>query len=185
MKLPIALALAGLLLAGCANEAPETAERQEIVTRTATVQSVDLKSREIVMRTDDDRVVNVTAGPEVRNLEQLAPGDRVWVDYQESVAVRMADPNDPGTAVGVVVTEQAAEGDTPGGGVGKVVSMVVEFVSYDPKTSTVVFFGPDGLARSTKVKPEMQAFAAARKPGDRVEVTIGTGIAVTVQKRQG
>lgn len=185
MKTTIALVLAGVLLAGCANKPPETAEREEIVTRTAIVQSVDLENREIVMRTDDDRVVYLVAGPEVRNLEQLAPGDRIWVDYRRSVAVRMADPNDPGRAVGVVVTEQAAEGDTPGGGVGKVVSMVVEFVSYDPKTSTVVFFGPDGLARSTRVRPEMRAFAATRKPGDRIEVTINTAVAVMVQKRQG
>jgi len=180
-------ALAVSLLAGCTGygKGPETAEREDIITRTAVVKSVDMKTREVVMRTDDDRIVSVVAGPEVRNLAQLDPGDRIWVDYHEAVAVRMADPADPGDAVGVVVTDRAAEGDAPGAAAGAIISLVVELISYDPDTSIATFSTPDGVVKSVKVKPEMRAFAAARKPGDRIEVTMSTAVAVTIQEKSG
>ena len=89
---------AALLLMGCAEtRASRTASEETLVTATATVESVDQATRQVVLRDDaDGTTFAVTAGPEVRNLPQLAAGDRVQLDYYQSLAVAMADPADTG-----------------------------------------------------------------------------------------
>ena len=57
----------------------------------------------------------VTAGPEVRNLDQVAAGDQVNVDFYRAVTASMADPADTGEPVTAVVAGRAPEGALPGG----------------------------------------------------------------------
>jgi hypothetical protein len=56
------------------------------------VESVDTSTRQVLLRTPDGARTTVVAGPEVRNLPQLKPGDRVTITYQEAIAVQMAQP---------------------------------------------------------------------------------------------
>ena len=59
-------------------------------------------------------------------------------------------------------------------------SFVVEFVSYDTATGVATFTLPDGTTRSAPVRPPLRAFAEARKPGDRVVVTLVEGMAISI-----
>ena len=66
----------------------------------ATVVSVDMTTREVVLRTPDGRQTTVVAGPDVTNLGRVNPGDRLTVTFNDAIAVRMATPGSPpvGTA---------------------------------------------------------------------------------------
>lgn len=180
------LVLAAALTAACTSgtPAPESAARQETITRTARVQTVDQETRQVLLRMDNDEMLSLVAGPEVRNLPQLEPGDVVVFQFYESVAVRMAD-SASGEPTGAVVAERAPEGAKPGGGVGASVNMVVEFLSYDPAAHVATFRTPDGTVAAADVRPEMRAFAAARKPGDRIDLTITQAVAVSIEERAG
>jgi len=186
MKAISAVAL-GFLLAACAakDPGPQSASREMTVTRTARVQTVDLETRQVLLRMDNDDMLSLVAGPEVRNLPQLEPGDVVLFEYFEAVAVKMADPGAAGEATGAVVAERAVEGAKPGAGVGASVNMVVEFVSYDPATHVASYMTPEGTLETTTVKPEMRDFAAARKPGDRIDLTVTRAVAVSIEERAG
>lgn len=186
----LALATAAVLVAGCAGSHDEpvspvtvASQRESTVTTTATVQKVDQQTREVTLRGANGREVTVVAGPEVRNLPQLAAGDVVQLTYRESVAARMVQAGE-GTPTGAaVLTTRAPEGSRPAGAVGAAMSTVVTFNSYDPATGIVTFTTADGREERLVVDPAMRGFAAARRPGERVAIDITSAIAVSMVER--
>jgi hypothetical protein len=180
MKQP-GLALAALALAGCAATAPETATRENTLVLDAIVQTVDLETRQVLLIDQTGQPLDFVAGPEVRNLPQLDPGDRVRIEYFEAVAARMAEPGDLDEPIAVGAMGRAEEGAKPGGFVASSEEMIVEFVSYDPATEIVTILPPSGEPLSLPLRSaEMRAFAANRSSGDRVHVTITESVAVAI-----
>jgi hypothetical protein len=173
-----------LSIAACATEPapPQSAERETLITSRAVVESVNTQSRQVLLRGQDGRMLSIVAGPEVRNLDQLAAGDVVRIDYFESVSVRMADPSDTSPPEGAVVAERAPEGGRPGAAAGASVRMIVEFISYNPQTAVATFRGPDGSVRTAQVNPELQDFAAGLQSGDRVDLTMTEAVAVSIEE---
>ena len=76
--------------------------------------AVDQTTRQVTL-TDNagGGTFTVIAGPEVRNLPQLAAGDQVNVDYYQATTLSMADPADAGEPVTGVVAGRAPEGASP------------------------------------------------------------------------
>ncbi len=182
MNLKIALAACTLLFAaGCDTFSKDTtfAERSETVSLSGTVESVDEVNRLFKVR-DGRTAVVFRAGPQVQNLAQLSVGDKITLDYYESIAVGIADPSDPGTAIGEVFVGTAMPGEKPGGGAVGIASAVVEFVSYDAATERATLKLNDGTVETVAVAPEMRAFAAARTAGDRIVVAVDRAVAVSV-----
>lgn len=177
-------AAAGLALAGCTehheNRPVQSAQRETVLETTATVLAVDQKTREVKLRSASGEELSVVAGPEVRNLPQLAAGDVVRLTYYEAVAARMAEPGAGGPAAATVVAARAPEGSKPAGMVGATVDMVVEFLSYDPASGVVTFKNPQGFTDQATISPAMRDFAAARRTGDRVAVQITSAVAVSI-----
>jgi hypothetical protein len=179
----LALATFWLLATGCAQEqhsALQTAQRESTVETVAVVETVDQKTREVRLRAANGELVDLVAGPEIRNLPQLAVGDRVRVTYYESVAARMAEPGAGGPTTAAAVAGRAPQGQKPAGLLGATVNMVVTMVSYDPASAVATFTTPEGTTESVVVHPAMRAFAAARKPGDRVDVQLTSAVAVSI-----
>ena len=87
---PVArLALTGLLAGMLAM--PLTASARvlgaALTTTTGKVTAVDPATRTITLQGNNGNVVDVQAGPDVRNFKQIKPGDTLTLDYYESVAV--------------------------------------------------------------------------------------------------
>jgi hypothetical protein len=155
------------------------AEREETRTLDAVVQSVDLDTRQVLLVDTAGEPVSLTAGPEIRNLPQLEPGDRVMMEFYEAVAARMAEPGDLDEAIAVGAMGRNPDGSKPGGFIAVSEEMIVEFVSYDAPNATVVIIDSNGQRLSLPVQEELREFAAARKPGDRVHVTITESVSLT------
>lgn len=183
--------LVGLLLTlGCTDQeappaAPQSAQRELMLDTRAVVEKVDQNTREVRLRTTDGKELTVLAGPEVRNLAQVAAGDTVRLTYYESVVARMAEPGAGGPATTSVVTSRAPEGSKPAGLYGATTDMVVEFLAYDPVTGIVTFKTPDGVTQKLVVNPSMRAFAAARRPGDRVALQVTNALAASIIETAG
>ena len=189
MSMRMIVPLAGLLATLAAprklrrrrpSASPQSAQREAVMAATAVVESVDPTSRVVRVRTNDGREITVIAGPEVRNLAQVSAGDTVRLNYYESVAVRMAEPGAGGPTSASVVSSRAPVGATPAGVVGNMVDMVVEFIAYDPATAIATFKTPEGVTQSILVNPAMRAFAAARRPGERVAIQVRTAVAAAI-----
>jgi Cu/Ag efflux protein CusF len=173
----LAATIFGLTLSACA--APETASREETVSLTGVVRGVDTGSRRLTVE-GPDRTVVYRVSDEVRNFDQIEVGDRVSLNYYESVAVAMADPDDPGDALTDTFGARSAEGARPGAVGAAVTTFVVELVAYDAPTGIATIRTPQGEVRSVRVARELRRFAAARDPGDRILVLVEEAVAVGV-----
>ncbi|MDG4595308.1 MAG: hypothetical protein P9F75_06385, partial [Candidatus Contendobacter sp.] len=109
IRMLIAMSAVGLLLTtGCAtapDKSPAKEEKaaaasqqaptpdlsnRETITGTATVQAIDLQTREVTLKDQKDRVFTIKVSDEVRNLPQVKVGDRVVVTYQQDLAIYSA-----------------------------------------------------------------------------------------------
>ena len=183
--------LAALLVSmGCSQQetppaGPQSAQRELMLDTRAMVENVNQHTREVRLRTTDGKELTVLAGPEVRNLAQVSPGNTVRLTYYESVVARMAEPDADGPATTSVVTSRAPEGSKPAGLYGATTDMVVEFLAYDQVTGIVTFKTPDGATQNVVVNPAMRGFAAARQPGDRVAVQFTNAVAASIVETGG
>ena len=183
MRLIPAIGLAAaLLLSACSGTSPRQGGTQEQLSHaSATVESIDHATRDVRLRDNaDGTVFNVTAGPEVRNLEQVNAGDQVNVDFYQAITASMADPADTGEKATAVVAGRAPEGSAPGALAATSESLVVTLVNYDDSTGIATFRTPDGFTRSAAVPPNLRTFARSRGPGSRVLITMTKAVAVSV-----
>jgi hypothetical protein len=172
-------AAAALLLVGCAST--DTAEVTDAATVSATVAAVDPAARTIALVTDGGETIRLTATPEMRNFDQIEPGDVATLEIYGSVQVRVAGADAPAEPQTLAVLGRAPEGARPGAVAGMITTATLEFVAYDPATHEAALILPDGEPIVVPVQPEMRAFAAARTPGERIEVTFSDAVALLVE----
>jgi hypothetical protein len=147
----------------------------------AIVETVDQQKRMVLLRGPTGALLTVHAGPEVRNLAQVKPGDQVVVRYAEAVAARIVRPDDPAPE-STISAARAGPGERPGGMIVEHVRQRVTVEGVNPANSTVAFVGPDRVPRTVAVRqPAMQDFLRTLKTGDEVEVTFTEAVAVSVE----
>ena len=174
------------VLGACQSPAPppptHVARTRQLV---ATIETVDMTTRQVLLRTPDGARATVVAGPEVRNLPQLRSGDRVNVTYQEAIAVQMAQPGTAPPNSATLATERAPPGQLPAGVTTGVVTARVTVVSVAPDGTSVTFTGPSGVLHTAEVwDPQMQSFVQHLRPGDQVDAGYARELAVSVQPMQ-
>jgi hypothetical protein len=175
----IAAALAVLTTAACDTDVL-TADRETTVSSVGTVREIDAANRRFVVRSDG-RVLTLRATETVRNFDQLAVGDRIHVNYRESVAVSMAAPSDPGQTEAISIGMVAPQGARPGMAEAEAISVVMQFIAYDPRSRAATLRTGNGDILRFNVPREMRSFARARQPGDRIAITFERAAAITVE----
>jgi hypothetical protein len=147
----------------------------------ATVETVDQQTRTVLLRGPTGALLTVHAGPEVRNLPQVKPGDQVVVRYAEAVAARIVRPGDPAPE-STTTMARAASGERPAGLVVDHIRRRVTIEGVNPANNTVSFIGPDRVPRTVAVRePAMQDFLRTLKAGDEVEITFTEAVALSVE----
>lgn len=155
----------------------------ELTRLTATVETVDTTTREVLLRGEGGNLVIVRAGPEVRNLAHAQPGDRVVLDYQEAIAGEIVRPGDARPPVGgVAVAGRAEPGQRPAGMAGEAVRVRVRIDAVDAQVGVATFTGPRGATRMVAVhEPEMRDFVRGLRPGEEVDITYAEALAVRAE----
>src|SRR4051812_11559106 len=137
-------------MVGCAKDEKQAAAgpkpsrfMEQKQTMTATVEAVDPKTRMVTLRGNGGESATFRAGEKVRNLDQVKVGDRVAVDYYESLAIKVLPP---GEAVNDVRSgaDRAEPGEKPGGMVAQHTTVTAVVEQIDKKNSTVTLRGPKG-----------------------------------------
>jgi len=134
-----------------------------------------------VLADAEGNVQIVNAGPEVKNFDQIAVGDKVTTEFYESVAFQLAPPDaEPteGEAMGVMT---AAKGEKPGMVAIDVISEIVTVEAIDKANQKVKLKGPDGQVATVKVDPSIGDLTKI-KVGDKIRVTYTKALAISVQK---
>jgi len=184
---PVArLALTGILLGTLAMPFAASARvvGAALTTASGKVTAVDPATRTITLQGANGNSVDVVAGPEVRNFQQIKTGDTLTLDYYESVAV---DVRRAGSGAPEVVTETAATrsapGAKPGGAMGRQTTITAEIWHINKSANLVTLKGPQGGMRTIQVKdPALQARLQQLKEGDLVDFTITQAVAAAIHK---
>ena len=162
----------------------DSAKVSDEATEKATVVAVDKATRTVTLKNKEGKTFPVTCGPEVRNFDQIAPGNVVVVRYVRSLEVAMVKPGEAAAPPSAAVAAGRAEpGAKPGVAVAGQVTATVKIESVDPEKHVVVFTPPGGGLRVVAVqRPEGREFMKGLKPGDQVQITWTEAVAISVEK---
>ena len=165
-----------LQIAGAAQAAPGVTEsetnsatgqtRTQLVHATASVKAINRGLRSVVLKKDDGEEATIHVPDAVKGFDTLKVGDKVDVDYYESLAISMAP-----TGTKPSMTERKGSSVDMGGGItGREVKMSAEVVSVDPGANTITFKGPKGNMRTVYVADAaLQQKLPSMKPGQVVQ----------------
>ena len=159
--------------------APGMAAAAQTVSITATITAVDKKTRDITLKGPQGNEVTFTAGPDVKNFDNLKVGDQVKADYTEALTLELKK----GGGLVVQRTDKAAvagakPGELPAGAGGRQVTIVAEVVAVDAAKQTIALKGPQ---RTVELRiPNPEQFKKISK-GDQVEATFTQAVAIAVQ----
>lgn len=164
-------------------EAGQTYE--QLLTVTATVESIDVATREVTLKGPEGNLVTLTVGEKVQRLNEVKKGDRVIVEYYIGIAGELRPPTEEEKAQPYVVLDdeaKAPKGSAPAGAVLRTVRVVATVEGLDLPSQTVTLKGPKG--RYLTVRLEDPSKLSKAKLGDTVVVVAAEGLAISVEKVQ-
>ena len=166
-------------VSGAVATAPGAAGAVAFVNVQATVEAVDPATRTVSLKGPKGNVVDVVAGEEVRNFDQIKKGDKLTVKYAEALTLELRKD---GKAVGRTDTEalkRAAPGQKPGGVARRDVTIVADVVNVDAAAKKVSLKGPKGNVVDLNVQDPEQLKLI--KKGDKVEATYTQALAISME----
>jgi Cu/Ag efflux protein CusF len=145
----------------------------------ATVEAVDAAQRQITLKGPKGKVVPLTVGPDVRNLEQVKVGDRVAVRYLEALTLTLKkDGKALPSSTKASDAARAKEGERPGGVVAEQVTVTADVTAVDTKTGIVTLKGPKQVVDLHVADPEQLKLI---KVGDQIEAVYTQALALSVE----
>ncbi len=146
----------------------------------AQVVGLDKAARTVTLKGPKGNVVDVVAGDEVKNFDQITLGDFVVARYAQALTLELRKTKVK--AGEPTVTEAAARakpGERPAVAGAREVTAIADVIGVDPKKSTITLKGPRGNVVTLNVQNPDQ-FKVVRK-GDQVEVTYTEALALSVE----
>jgi hypothetical protein len=159
---------------------PGKAALVRVVKISAKVVGIETETRTLTLKGPKGKVVDIVAGEEVKNFDQITLGDMVVARYAEALTLELKKTS-TGTGDATVHEDatRAKPGDRPAVASGRQVTVLAEVVAVDPKARTISIKGPKGNVATLDVRNPDQ-FKVAKK-GDQVEVTYTEALALSVE----
>jgi Cu/Ag efflux protein CusF len=166
---------------------PPAQGEAQVTSMTTTVDKVDLKKREVTIKTADGSPVMIQVPENVQNLQNLKPGDKVQIDYYQSVALSLQKK--PGTLpmeARTFTAKPSTSGNMPGGTMAQEIDATANVKKVDMSKGTVTIEGPEGKMDTITVKdPQLKQELSKVKPGDAINVTYTEAMAISAMKKGG
>ena len=155
------------------------ASRSKTMHETVTVTSIDKSARSLTVKNEAGEPRTIQVPADVKSFDKLKKGDKIDIDYTESLAISMLPPGAKPSASEKSAMERTGEGK---GMVGKQTTVSAEVLEVDTANNKITFKGPKGNARVVTVEdPEMQAKLPSLKPGQVVQFTYTEAVALAIQ----
>jgi len=160
---------------------PGKAAAANTVEISASVEAIDKAKRTVTLKGPEGRSETITAGPEVKNFDQIKVGDMVVVRYIEALSLELKK----GAKQPVARTETAAAGSAkpgamPAAGGARQVTVVADVTAVDPAKQVVTLKGPE---RTVSIKVQNPDQFKLVKVGDQVEATYTEALAISVEPK--
>lgn len=176
------------LLIGCASSGGQPASEmtkgvvlRDGIVLTADVVGIDKTDRVLKLRGPNGRVVSLEVSHEARNFDQIEIGDKVRVEYHESVALYMGKHGQKPEASAGRVAARSAKGDKPAVAVVETIDVSAKIKAIDKANRSVTLELPDGSVSKTHVDSSIKAFDTL-KVGDVIHARMTEAIAISVEK---
>jgi len=162
-----------------AQTAPGKAGVAQTIKITATITAIDKATRDITLKGPQGNEVVVTAGPDVKNFDNMKVGDQVNAQYVEALTLELKK----GGGMTVARSDQggvleAKPGQMPGGVAGRQVTIVADVVDVNPAKQSITLRGPKRTVEV--VVPDPAQFKLVAK-GDQVEAKYTQALAIAVE----
>ena len=151
----------------------------KLVKVTAVVDAVDQKNRIVTLTGPEGNTFSVLVDERVKNLAQVKAGDKLVVEYFESLALDFQKGDGIRSATVFDDSARAKAGQKPGAAAMVSVSLVTNVWALNPGRGTVTVRGPYG--HFTEVRLKDPAMLTGVKVGDQMKVTMTQAVAVDVQ----
>jgi hypothetical protein len=190
-----------LLWAGCSKPGPDSATAsptteegaasEELLSKEkwlrvdvqASVESIDLATREITLKGPRGGLVTLTAPEEIERFDEIQVGDLVEAEYWTFIRVEFREPTDEEKSVPLLVLAKAGrtpEGLAPAGKVGAVVTAIVQIIDVDTDNKRTTIQGPSGNFVVLPVEDE--SVLKKLEAGDFVFMTYAEAVALSLRK---
>lgn len=145
----------------------------------AKVEAINKETREITLKGPEGNVVTVTAGPEVRNFDQIKAGDMVSARYIEALTLTLKkDGKDVVAATTDEAMERAEAGETPAGAAARRIEVTADVIGVNEMTQTITLRGPNRTVDLKLRDPEQFKLV---KVGDQVQATYTEAVAIALE----
>jgi hypothetical protein len=174
-----ALMLGGTLvvLAGTPAAAQTKVIPGEHRTSKATVETVDLESRTVMLRNDKGELKTVHAPAQATRLAEIHAGDIVTATYYDNIVLRVKAAAEPDVDTHEIALTPGT-GPQPAGTSGSQQTITALIDAIDLNEPSISFRGPRGWTYATKVQ-DKKALEQV-KVGDRVDITWTAATLVSV-----
>src|SRR5262249_23947968 len=147
----LTLALASSALADTPSSSASVIDAYAVArteTVTATVKSINVKTRHVTLSLPGGKKQTFAVDPEVKNLDKVKRGDQVVVTYKDALEVELSRPDPtqplPLPTEALAVDDRTAEGGKPEGAVAHTLTVTGTVESYDQESKLAVINVPDG-----------------------------------------
>jgi hypothetical protein len=146
----------------------------------AQVMAIDKATRTLTLKGPKGDVVDLVAGDEVRNFDQIKLGDFVVARYLQSLTLELQKTRvKAGEPIVREEAGRATPGERPAVAGARQVTAIADVTAVDPKKSTITLKGPRGNVVTLPVQNPDQ-FKVVKK-GDQVLVTYTEALALSVE----
>ncbi len=146
----------------------------------AQVMAIDKATRTLTLKGPKGDSVDIVAGDEVKNFDQIKLGDFVVARYAQALSLELKKTR---VAAGEPTVREevgkAKPGERPAVGGARQVTALADVTAVDPQKSTITLKGPRGNVVTLNVRNPDQ-FKVVKK-GDQVEVTYTEALALSVE----
>ena len=155
-------------------------EAVRVTTLDGKVTGIDSAAREVTLVSRYGEAFKVTAGPEVRNFNQIRIGDSLKISLKENLVVRMAKPGEKLHDESYATGSRTARGAKPGAKMTETVQYVGTITSIDAKKRKATLRFSDGSSGSFDVRPDIDL--SKRHTGEKVLIRVTESLAVSMKK---
>jgi hypothetical protein len=160
-----------------------TREDSVLLTITASVESINLKDREMTLKGPLGNSVTFTVDPQVKRLDEVKVGDFVRADYYVSIAAEVRKPTAEEKKTPLVILDAAAKappGSAPAAGGLRRFKVVTTVEGLDRPSQTVTVKGPRGNYLTARVADPSRL--TKLRIGDHVVITCTEALAISLEK---
>jgi ribosomal 50S subunit-recycling heat shock protein len=188
MKMKRILSVVCLLFAGFISQyavAADSADAPAVMvsnylSASVSVVGIDKKKRVLTLRDAQGGKFEVTAGPEVRNFDQIKQGDEIVVEYHQAAVSTLEKVEKATSATSAETVQLAPKGEKPGAVAAMTVPIVAKVVEVDHESRELTVKGPRGRFVTVKVPEDLKAFDEL-KPGDMISAQYTEAVAISVR----